>query len=237
MYIPYLSSRPHILYPIPSIISQYLSISSYRHHRSSPPPFLSQIRTNSLNDIRSLSLNTYHQNRTQSNISSSLPLSFIYFPSIYPNHGKILQSRQHRGRAAKFQDKNGTWQYQRAGHCIFHGDEGEYHGVLDSDPCSRQEDVADSDSVVEGQHKDVEVSREPELRLEEDDDDDGESSQEDDSQGEEDQGKDATQDLTGKDATQDLTGKDATQNFAGGILPITKCAVNRLRTNIIFSLT
>ena len=109
--------------------------------------------------------------------------------------------------------------------------------MLDSDPCYRQEGVADSDSVVEGQHKDVEVSREPELRLEEDDDDDGESSQEDDSQEEEDQGKDATQDLARKDVIQDLTGKDATQNFAGGILPITKCAVNRLRTNIIFSLT
>ena len=61
--------------------------------------------------------------------------------------------------------------------------------MLDSDPCYRQEDVADSDSVVEGQHMDVEVSREPDIRLEEDDDD-GESSQEDDSRGEEDQGKD-----------------------------------------------
>ena len=43
IYIPYLSSCPHILYPLSSIISQYLFISSYRYHRSSPPPFLSQM--------------------------------------------------------------------------------------------------------------------------------------------------------------------------------------------------
>ena len=115
-----------------------------------------------------------------------------------------------------------------------YGDEGEYHRVLNSDPCYRQEDLADSDSVVEGQHMDVEVIREPDIRLEENDD--GESSQEDDSHGEEDQEKDAipdlaregatkdlarkdaTQNLPRKDATQDLTEKDATQNFAEGVL-------------------
>ena len=46
------------------------------------------------------------------------------FPADFTNHATILPSRQHRGRAANFQDKTGRWQYQTAGRYIFYGDEG-----------------------------------------------------------------------------------------------------------------
>ena len=90
--------------------------------------------------------------------------------------------RKHRGRAAKFQDVNGVWQYHRTKNYVFYGDEGAYHLADEEDPCYRQKDVADSDSVMKDRHMDVKMDREPDIQPTEESEDQEDDGQEDKSQ-------------------------------------------------------